>query len=341
MLSPKTLYKLDIPKTNFKPMKIMTIIPLMGFLLFTACGESDNKEPEPIPPATEGTQFIAGHTTAREEVLRKIPTTYINQARTTLHVAYQHTSHGTHVTYGLYGLPDFKTGDKELFGITHNDPQNNKLDFRDNVIASYANGVADLSTNETAFEEGTRKFLDDPANANINVVMWSWCSITNHNVAGNYLPGMQRLINEYGKDGTKVLSGKRKTPVTFIFMTGHAEANSNIGNGKPKNQADLIIDFCEKNKQYCLDYYSIDTHDMENNYWDDAGDDGDSAKGGKFYANWQSANAKGQYWFENKSRPGGSVTYGAHNTQHITANRKAYAMWWILARIAGWDGETE
>ena len=35
---------------------------------------------------------------------------------------------------------------------------------------------------------------------------------------------------------------------------------------------------------------------------------------------------------------GGSVTYGAHNSQHITANRKAYAMWYILARIAGWDG---
>ena len=29
----------------------------------------------------------------------------------------------------------------------------------------------------------------------------------------------------------------------------------------------------------------------------------------------------------------------AHNSQHITANRKAYAMWWILARIAGWNGE--
>ena len=27
------------------------------------------------------------------------------------------------------------------------------------------------------------------------------------------------------------------------------------------------------------------------------------------------------------------------NSQHITANRKAYAMWWILARIAGWNGE--
>lgn len=39
-------------------------------------------------------------------------------------------------------------------------------------------------------------------------------------------------------------------------------------------------------------------------------------------------------WFENK-KPNDNVTYGEHNTQHITANRKAYAMWWILARITG------
>jgi hypothetical protein len=68
------------------------------------------------------------------------------------------------------------------------------------------------------------------------------------------------------------------------------------------------------NKFYCLDYYGIDTHGMEGNFWEDAGDDGNSSTGG-------------------------SVTFGAHNTQHITANRKAYAMWYILARIAGWDGE--
>ncbi len=329
----------NLHPSKTKNMRITTTITLMTLLLISSCSKSENNDPGPLPPAGEGTQFVADHTVALEDVLRKIPKQYIDLARTTLHVAYQHTSHGTHVSYGMYGLPDYKTGDKELFGITRNKQQTNKLDFYDNIIADYSNGVPDLSTNETAFEEGTRKFLDDPDNADINVVMWSWCSITDHNVAANYLPGMQRLINEYGKNGSKITSGKRKKPVTFIFMTGHAEENGNIGTGKPKNQADLIIDFCKKNKQYCLDYYNIDTHDMDGKYWDDASDNGTSKKGGNFYADWQKSKTKGQHWYENKVSPGGQVTYGEHNTQHITANRKAYAMWWILARIAGWDGE--
>ena len=122
-------------------------------------------------------------------------------------------------------------------------------------------------------------------------------------------------------------------------MSGHANSWGNTGPQQPKPQADLINNFCITNRYFCLDYYSIDTHDMDGNYWEDAGDDGNSLTGGNFYQNWQDGHALGQDWFENKESPGGPVAYGAHNTQHITANRKAYAMWWILARIAGWSGD--
>ena len=122
-------------------------------------------------------------------------------------------------------------------------------------------------------------------------------------------------------------------------MTGHAEENNNVGDQKPKNQADTIINYCKAKGYFCLDYYGIDTHDMEGNYWEDSSDDGNStAYGGNFYADYQNSHELGVHYFENKSTPGGSATFGAHNSQHITANRKAYAMWWILARISGWDG---
>jgi hypothetical protein len=242
----------------------------------------------------------------------------------------------------MFGLQDFKEGDDVLFAITDNNPQPNKLDYRDYAIANYAaegTDASDLSLNETAFIQATRNFLDDPDNAAINVVMWSWCSISGHNVTQNYLPGMQQLIEEYGEGGSKIGSGlgKRANPVTFVFMTGHAEASSNIGDKRPKSQADTIVGFCNAHGYLCLDYYGIDTHDMEGNYWEDAGENGNSlAYGGNFYADWQNQSTEGIEYFYNKSAPGGEVAFGAHTSQHITSNRKAFAMWYVLARIAGW-----
>ena len=270
---------------------------------------------------------IADHTIAFENVLRSIPDEYINAARNELHIAYQHTSHGTHVSYGMFGLPGYKAGDEIRFAITNNDPQADKLDFRDYAMASYAEDGADasdLSRNETAFIQATRNYLDDPDNSEINVVMWSWCDISGHDVAANYIPGMQTLINEYPS-------------VSFIFMTGHANQDANVGDENPLNQAELILNYCRENNFYCLDYYGIDTHCMDGNYWEDAGDDGNSSTGGAFYADWQGSHSIGDGYYENRSSPGGSVTFGAHNSQHITANRKAYAMWYILASIAGWN----
>ena len=301
---------------------VLGLLCLNAFIL-SSCEKDD---PMIIPGSTT---VIADHTIAHEDILRAIPDEYINAARNDLHVAYQHTSHGTHVSRGMFGLPDYKAGDDILYAITNNDPQDDKLDFRDYAMASYAElGVdaSDLSRNETAFIQATRNYLDDPDNSEINVVMWSWCDIAGHDVATNYLPGMQTLINEYPS-------------VAFIFMTGHANKDANLGDGNPLSQADLIINYCEENKFYCLDYYGIDTHDMAGNYWEDAGDDGNSSTGGNYYKDWEDSHSVGDGYFENRSSPGGSVDYGAHNTQHITANRKAYAMWYILATIAGWDGE--
>jgi hypothetical protein len=324
-----------------KPFVLM--VSLLSLLWLTSCEKESDPEDNNNIVAGE---TIASSQVANQEVLRSIPVEFINAARNNLHIAYQHTSHGTHVAYGMFGLQDFKAGDDVLFGITNNNPQINKLDFRDVAIQGYGeSGVAarDLGDpNETAFIQASRNYLDDPDNAVINVVMWSWCSIGGHNVTGNYLPGMQTLIDEYGEGGSKIGTGagKRVNAVTFIFMTGHAETNSNVGSGRPMNQADTIIGYCNANKYYCLDYYGIDTHDMTGTYWEDTGDDGNSADyGGNFYTDWQLAHTESVDYFYNKNAPGGSVEVGNHNSQHITANRKAYAMWYILARIAGWDGE--
>lgn len=288
-------------------------------------------------------RFIADHTVAKEEVLRSIPEEYIRKVREKLHIVYQHTSHGTHISYGVYGLPHYKEGDQQMFAIAH-PKEEGKLHFRDyslNYFSPEGVDASDLSRDETAFIQATRNFLDLPQHAHYNVIMWSWCDIAGRNVTGNYLPGMAKLISEYGPGGSKIGTGSgiRKEPVTFIFMTGHANKNANVGKLNPKYQAELIRDYCNTHGYFCLDYYSIDTHDMDDNYWEDAGDNGNSdSYGGNFYKDWQNSHVLGKDFYENREYPDGKAKFGAHNTQHITANRKAYAFWWILARIAGWDG---
>ena len=290
-----------------------------------------------------GQEFIADSFVAKEVVLRSIPEFYIHKARTELVVAYQHTSHGTHVSRGVFGLQDYKPGDTLLFGVSET-PSDTTLEFRDYALEDYAPpgvNAIDLSVDETAFIQTTRNYLDAPENATVNVVMWSWCNIAGHDPVNNYLPGMSTLISEYGEGGTKIGTGvgQREIPVHFIFMTGHANKDDNLGPLNPMEQAAVIVDSCVRNQRFCLDYYSIDTHDMDDNYYEDAGDDGDSdLYGGNFYHDWQNSHILGEHYYENKRTPGGDVVFGEHNTQHITANRKAYAFWWILARIAGWDG---
>ncbi len=46
-------------------------------------------------------QYLADSSVAKEEVIRQIPVEYINKARQELVIAYQHTSHGTHVSRGV------------------------------------------------------------------------------------------------------------------------------------------------------------------------------------------------------------------------------------------------
>jgi hypothetical protein len=302
---------------------------------------------------------VVGHELAKESVLRSIPSAKIAAARKNLHVAYQHTSHGTHVSRGLFGLASYKTGDNEVFSITNNaaTPNPDKLDFQDNAIAG--SEYCDLSTSNNSgwpsWLARNRTYLDSPAAAGINVVMWSWCDISGHDVPG-YLSSMQTLIDEYGSGGTKIGTGKaRTTPVSFVFMTGHAYT-SNVGDGRPKNQADLITAYCAAHGYWCLDYYSIDSHDMDGAYYEDASDDSDSAlyaaaydvangttstSTRKFNADWQAVHTEAADWFHNLDAPEGNENYGDHLTQHITANRKAYAMWYILAGIAAERGFTE
>lgn len=265
-----------------------------------------------------GALIIVDHNNA---VIGQIPATAINTAKANLHIAYGHTSHGSQLITGMTGLVG-KTG---LVGYQGDIYQWNEggsggaLDIDDNFMGG------DLGHNgSTAWATSTRTYLDDSANSDVNVIIWSWCGGVNDNTEAGiqtYLDTMNQLESDY-------------SDVTFVYMTGHAEGTGETGNLHVRNQQ--IRDYCIANNKVLYDFYDIELYNPDGDYFGDKLVEDtceyDSDNNGSLDANWatewQNTHTENVDWYSCSS---------AHS-QPLNANRKAYAAWWLWARIAGWDG---
>ncbi len=253
---------------------------------------------------------IADYRVARESVLRSIPQSAIDLAKNNLKIYFFHTSHGSRVVTGMSGLLNYKSGDSTKFAFTYGGtPVSGSLYFREDGY--------DLSAGEGYWDTNVRTFLNSPASAGINVVMGSWCNPAGHNHQ-SYIDRMEALIAEYPS-------------ITFVFMTGHPNGDGeSTGTTSAYHCHRLVTDHCRTHNRYCIDYWSIETHGMDDTYYATANDDG-LADSVSFYFDWMNSHFIGTDYYSCSC---------AHTTnQRITCNRIAYAAWWIWARVAGWSGE--
>jgi len=161
-----------------------------------------------------------------------------------------------------------------------------------------------------------------------NVVIWSWCWLyTNENDITNYLNAMDQLREDYPE-------------VQFVYMTAHSNGTGESGAVHYWNR--YIRQYCIDNELILYDFYDIEIYDPDGNYYGDKRvndacdydnappyDDGDLD--GNWATEWQNSHDLNVDWFECSS---------AHS-QPLNANMKAYAAWWLFARLAGWDGQPE
>lgn len=292
------------------------LIIILG--LFARC--SATKHDDGLDPSTDA--IIIDHNSIK---LNDIPTTWIDQAKSKLHIAYGTTSHGSQLVTGMAGLMSWASGGPEYaynFGGT-----GGALDLRayigDFGGLGIANGLeydAAENINYTAWERATRAYL--ATNPGVNVIMWAWCWGANSGI-----PNMQQYCNLMSQL-------ERDFPnVEFVYMTGRT-------NGFPSEMPDYedneyIRNYCITNKKILYDFYDIECYDPSGNYFGDKGcndacdydSNGDGRRDANWAINWQNAH------------PGEWYDCASEHSQPLNANMKAYAAWHLWARLAGWDGK--
>jgi len=243
-----------------------------------------------------------------------IPAAAVDSAQAKLHIAYGHTSHGSQLVTGMDGLVDF-LGNAYAF---NNGGTGGALDLRDQPFS----GALDLGNpDRTAWAAATRTYLN--AHPEVNVIIWSWCgqvSTATENDINTYLNLMSGLEADY-------------PDVRFVYMTGHLDGTGLAGNLHLRNEQ--IRAYCEAHDKVLYDFADIETYDPDGVwYGDKRPNDGcyyDSDGNGSLDANWASA------W--QAANPGEWYDCPAAHSYPVNANLKAYAAWWLWARLAGWDGD--
>jgi uncharacterized repeat protein (TIGR03803 family) len=262
--------------------------------------------------------------------ITKIPEANILAAKENLHIAYGHTSHGSQLTDNMTALVAFMNGKgypNNLYAWSHGGAPG-AIDLHDYAMGGdvgyYPDWVNNTRSYLGAVNPATGRGTGD--NADVNVIIWSWCgqasSLTEGQMTSNYLAPMSVLEAEYWG-------------VKFVYMTGHLDGSGSTGNLNVRN--DQIRIYCQLNNKTLYDFADIESYDPDAlvhympllaNDNCDYDSDGNGSQDRNWATVWQNSHTENVDWFNCST---------AHS-QPLNGNRKAYAAWWLWARLAGWNG---